>query len=80
MYIKNYQSRKDNIPRIHSNYLDLMINNDEIEDAYKYINYVIKQYPGNSRYLVDQIYVARFVPNQKEYKRLKEAPLRCKSG
>ena len=69
---KKLSKQKNNIPRIYSNYIDLMINNDEIEEAYKYINYVIKQYSGNSRYLVDQIYVARLFPNQKEYKRLKK--------
>ncbi|MDA8889555.1 tetratricopeptide repeat protein [Cyclobacteriaceae bacterium] len=70
---KKLSKQKRNIPQIHSNYLDLMINNDNPDDAYKYINYVVKQYPGNSRYRVDQIYVARLLPNQKEYKRLKDA-------
>jgi len=70
---KKLSKQKRNIPRIHSNYLDLMINNAKLNDAYKYLNYVIKQYPGNLRYHVDQIYVARLLPNQKEYNRLKEA-------
>ena len=70
---KKLSKQKRNIPQIHSNYLDLMTNNDNPDDAYKYINYVIKQYPGNSRYRVDQIYVARLLPNKKEYKRLKDA-------
>lgn len=69
---KKLSKQKRNIPRIHSNYLDLMINNAKLDHAYKYLNYVIKQYPGNSRYLVDQIYVAHLLPNKKEYKRLKE--------
>ena len=70
---KKLSKQKRNIPRIHSNYLDFMINNAKLDDAYKYLNYVIKQYPGNSRYHVDQIYVAHLLPNQKEYKRFKEA-------
>ena len=70
---KKLSKQKRNIPQIHSNYLDLMINNDKPDDAFKYINYVIKQYPGNSRYRVDQIYVARLLPNQKEYKQVKDA-------
>ena len=37
---KKLSKQKNNIPRIYSNYIDLMINNDEIEEAYKYINYV----------------------------------------
>jgi TolA-binding protein len=69
---KKLSKQKKNILRIHTNYLDLMINNDKQDDAYTYINYVIKQYPEDSRYRVDQIYVASLLPNQKEYKRLKE--------
>ena len=69
---KRLSKEKRNIPRIHSNYFDLMINNDKPDDAYKYINYVVKEYPGSLRYRVDQIYVARLLPNQKEYKRLKK--------
>ena len=70
---KKLSKQKRNIPRIHSNYLDLMINNAKLNDAYKYLNYVIKQYPANSKYRVDQIYVARLFSNQKEYSRLTEA-------
>ena len=69
---KKLSKQKRNILGIHTNYLDLMINNEMQGDAHNYINRVIKVYPNESRFRVDQIYVASLKLDQKEYKRLKE--------
>ncbi|MAJ52202.1 MAG: hypothetical protein CMB82_11415 [Flammeovirgaceae bacterium] len=69
---KKLSKQTKNIQQIHTNYLDLMINNDKYDEAFSYIKRVLKVYPNEPKYKVDQIYVASLFSNQKEYKRLKK--------
>ena len=69
---KKLSKQKKNLQQIHTNYLNLMINNRMYDNAFNYTKRVIKTFPNVSRYWVDHIYVASLLPNQKEYKRLKE--------
>ena len=69
---KKLSKQKKNLQQIHTNYLNLMINNRMYDNAFNYTKSVIKTFPNVSRYWVDHIYVASLLPNQKEYKRLKE--------
>ena len=69
---KKLSKQKENLEQIHTNYLDLMVNNGVYDKAFNYIKRVVKIYPNVSRYWVDYIYVASLLTNQKEYNRLKQ--------
>ena len=69
---KKLSKQKKNLQQIHTNYLNLMINNRMYDNAFNYTKRVRKTFPNVSRYWVDHIYVASLLPNQKEYKRLKK--------
>ena len=69
---KKLSKQKKNLEQIHTNYLDLMVNNGVYDKAFNYIKRVVKIYPNVSRYWVDYIYVASLLTNQKEYNRLKQ--------
>ena len=57
---KKLSKQKENLEQIHTNYLDLMVNNGVYDKAFNYIKRVVKIYPNVSRYWVDYIYVAKF--------------------
>lgn len=43
-----------NIPLIHQNYLNVLLDLDDFKEAYKYINKVLKWYPQNTNYQIDK--------------------------
>lgn len=45
---------KRNIPLIHQNYLNVLLDLDDFKEAYKYINKVLKWYPQNTNYQIDK--------------------------
>jgi tetratricopeptide (TPR) repeat protein len=49
--------KREYIPDIHSNYLNLLIDRSSFEDADKYLGRVLKFYPGNLQYQSDFIYL-----------------------
>ena len=69
---RKLSKQKKNLEQIHTNYLDLMVNNGVYDKAFNYVKRVVKIYPNVSRYWVDYIYVASLLTNQKEYNRLKQ--------
>lgn len=50
---KKLARNKRNIPRIHDTYFKLLLTIEDFEDAEKYLNNVIKNYPDNFNYEVD---------------------------
>ena len=69
---KKLSRQKTNLRQIHTNYLDLMVNNRAYDKAFNYTQRVIKIFPDVSRYWVDHIYVTSLRTNQLEYERLKK--------
>jgi outer membrane protein assembly factor BamD (BamD/ComL family) len=43
-----------NIPMIHQNYLNVLLDLDDYKEAHKYINKVLKWYPQNTNYQIDK--------------------------
>ena len=50
---KDLSNDSRNVPLIHSNYFDLLINSQEFKDAERYIKRNIKQFKGNVYYKID---------------------------
>ena len=69
---KKLSKQKKNIQRIHTNYFDLMITSEKFDDAAKYISHVVRVLPNQTRYRVDQIYMAGLLQNKSDNKRLND--------
>lgn len=54
---EDLDKNKSAIPLIHSNYLQLMLDQQEYSKAEKYLERVLKTYPGNLQYKIDLAFV-----------------------
>ncbi len=45
--------QKDNIPLVHARYVRLLMNNNHLDEAAKYVKKVIRQFPDNMLYRLD---------------------------
>lgn len=53
---QNLENKKNAIPIIHANYIELLFQGNDLKKTEKYLKNIIKKYPDNLRYQIDLLY------------------------